>query len=184
MKSILAGIVIAIGAYINLKIGGSVGAGLFAVGLYLVCVFKLKLYTGKVGYTGILKNLPILLGNAIGALLLWFYPTEKAIEVMQTKLATPLHITFINSIICGILIYGAVEAYKQKKDYMIIICVPAFILFGAEHCVADMCYAASAHTFSWQLLVFMLIVIVGNSLGSLIFRYFTKGDVNSCDMQA
>ena len=82
MKSILAGIAIAIGAYINLKIGGSVGAGLFAVGLYLVCVFKLNLYTGKVGYTGILKNLPILLGNAIGALLLWFYPTEKAVEVI------------------------------------------------------------------------------------------------------
>lgn len=82
IKSILAGIAIAIGAYINLKIGGVAGAVLFSVGLFLVCIFKLNLYTGKVGYTGIIKNLPILLGNAVGALLLWFYPTEKAIEVM------------------------------------------------------------------------------------------------------
>ena len=59
VKSILAGIAIAIGAYINLKIGGIAGAVLFSVGLFLVCNFGLNLYTGKVGYTGIIKNLLI-----------------------------------------------------------------------------------------------------------------------------
>lgn len=174
IKSILAGIAIAIGAYINLKIGGIAGAILFSVGLFLVCNFKLNLYTGKVGYTGIRKNLLILLGNAIGSLFLYFYPTEKAIETIQNKLNTPLYISFLNAIICGILIYAAVEAFKQKKDYMILVCVPAFILFGAEHCVADMCYAASAHICSWQLILFLIIIILGNSIGSLLFRFFTK----------
>lgn len=174
IKSILAGIAIAIGAYINLKLGGITGAVLFAVGLFLVCNFKLNLYTGKVGYTGIIKNLPILLGNLIGSLILYFYPTEKAIEIIQNKINIPLHITFINSIICGILIYAAVDCFKKGKDYMILVCVPAFILFGAEHCVADMCYAASAHICSWQLILFLVIIILGNSIGSLLFRYFTK----------
>ena len=174
IKSILAGIAIAIGAYINLKLGGIAGAVLFAVGLFLVCNFKLNLYTGKVGYTGIIKNLPILLGNLIGSLILYFYPTEKAIEIIQNKINTPLHITFINSIICGILIYAAVDCFKKEKDYMILVCVPAFILFGAEHCVADMCYAASAHFISIDLIIFIVVVILGNSIGSLIFRYFTK----------
>ena len=57
---------------------------------------------------------------------------------------------------------------------MILVCVPAFILFGAEHCVADMCYAASAHFISIDLIIFIVAVILGNSIGSLIFRYFTK----------
>lgn len=174
IKSILAGIAIAIGAYINLKVGGIAGAILFSVGLFLVCNFKLNLYTGKVGYMGIIKSLPILLGNVIGSLFLYFYPTEKAIEIMQNKINAPLYISFLNAIICGILIYAAVEAFKQNKDYMILICVPAFILFGAEHCIADMCYAASAHIFSWQLILFLIIIILGNSIGSLLFRFFTK----------
>ena len=173
-KSILAGVAIAIGAYINLKIGGVAGAVFFSVGLFLVCIFNLKLYTGKVGYTGIIRNLPILLGNLIGSLILLFYPTEKAVEIMKAKMNVSPPITFLNSIICGILIYAAVEAFKKRREYMIIICVPAFILFGAEHCVADMCYAASAHYFSFELVLFLLTVIIGNSIGSLIFRYFTK----------
>lgn len=86
ITSILAGIAIAIGAYVNLKVGGVAGAVLFSVGLFLVCNFRLKLYTGRVGYTGIIKNLPILLGNLIGAGLLYLYPTEKATELMAAKM--------------------------------------------------------------------------------------------------
>ena len=176
IKSIFAGIAIAIGALINLKIGGIAGAVFFSVGLYLVCVFNLNLYTGKVGYTGIIKNLLILLGNLIGSLILYFYPMDNAKFVIKTKMNTPLYITFINAIICGILIYAAVEAFKKGKEYMIVICVPAFILFGAEHCIADICYAASAHALSWNLTLMIAIVVLGNSIGSIIFRYFTKGE--------
>ena len=184
MRSILAGIAIAIGAYINLRFGGIAGAVFFSVGLYLVCNFGLKLYTGKVGYTGIVKNLPILLGNLIGSLILLFYPIDNAQTIIQNKLDTPLYISFINAIICGILIYAAVEMFKKGKDYMIAVCVPSFILFGAEHCVADMCYAAAARMISWQLVLFICIIVIGNSIGSLLFRFLTKGDIDSCDTQA
>ena len=184
MKSILAGIAIAIGAYINLRFGGIAGAVFFSVGLYLVCNFGLKLYTGKVGYTGIVKNLPILLGNLIGSLILYIYPMDNAKTIIQNKLDTPLYISFVNAIICGFLIYAAVEMFKQGKDYMIAVCVPAFILFGAEHCVADMCYAASAQTISLQLVLFICVIVIGNSIGSLLFRFLTKGDIDSCDTRA
>ena len=123
VKSILAGIAIAIGAYINLNIGGVAGAVVFSVGLFLVCHFQLNLYTGKVGYTGIINNLPILLGNAIGAIILYFYPIDKAVEVVEKKLNTPLYITFINAFICGILIYAAVECFKYGKEYMVLLCL-------------------------------------------------------------
>jgi formate/nitrite transporter FocA (FNT family) len=176
MKSVLAGISIAIGAYINLKLGGIAGAIFFAVGLYLVCNFQLNLYTGKVGYSGIINNLPILCGNIVGSILLYLYPTENAQILILNKLNIPLYITFINAVICGVLIYAAVEAFKRHKDYMIAICVPGFILFGAEHCIADICYIASAHMISLDILLFILIVILGNSIGSLLFRICTEED--------
>ena len=176
IKSILAGVAIGIGSYINLKTGGITGAILFRVGLFLVCHFQLNLYTGKVGYTGIIKNLLILLGNFIGSLFLLFMPQNTARYIMEDKLSEPLHVTFINAIICGILIYAAVECFRRGSQYMIVVCVPAFIAFGAEHCVADMCYAANAHMFSWRLCLFMLIVILGNSIGSILFRLCTKGE--------
>ena len=174
MRSILAGIAIAIGAYINLKIGGIAGAIFFSVGLYLVCIFKLNLYTGKVGYTGIIKNLPILLGNLIGSFILYFYPTEEAKILIEKKVNGLGAVTFVNAVICGFLIYAAVEAFKRHKEYMILVCVPAFILFGAEHCVADMCYAVSARAFSLELVEFLILVILGNSAGSLLFRFITE----------
>ena len=176
VKSILAGIAIGIGSYVNLRLGGIAGAFLFSVGLFLVCHFRLNLYTGKVGYTGIIKNLQFLLGNLIGSLFLWFLPQNTAKFVMTQKLGEPLYVTFLNAIICGILIYAAVECFRRGHHYMIAICVPAFILFGAEHCVADMCYAANAHMFSLELCLFILIVVLGNSIGSILFRLFTKGE--------
>ena len=174
IKSILAGIAIGIGALINLKVGGIAGAIFFSVGLFLVCIFRLNLYTGKVGYTGVAENLPILLGNAIGCMFLLLYPMDNAKTIIANKLSTPFYITFINAIICGILIYAAVEAFKQGREYMILICVPAFILCGAEHCVADICYAASARIISVDLVYFILTVVIGNSIGSYVFRAITE----------
>lgn len=171
IKSILGGIAIAIGAYINLQHSGIIGALFFSIGLYLICHFNLNLYTGKVGYTGIIKNLPILFGNFLGSLIMLCYPNNQAQIIMTNKLAIPLYISFLNAIICGILIYAAVDCFKQNKEYMILLCVPAFILFGAEHCIADICYIISARLFTIQSLIFIIVIILGNSIGSIIFNY-------------
>jgi formate/nitrite transporter FocA (FNT family) len=52
--------------------------------------------------------------------------------------------------------------------------VPAFILAGFEHCVADIFYLAAAWKhglgFDANQLLFLLMVILGNSAGALIMN--------------
>ena len=47
---ILAGIAISVGGTVFLKVGGIIGAVLFAFGLTTVVYYKLKLYTGTAGF--------------------------------------------------------------------------------------------------------------------------------------
>ena len=48
--AVLAGICIAIGGTVNLRVGGVAGAVLFAFGLTTVVYYGLKLYTGTAGF--------------------------------------------------------------------------------------------------------------------------------------
>ena len=83
LKGILAGLAIGLGGflfilvtkYVEGELGKVLGALIFPVGLTLVCVFGLSLYTGKIGLifekkqtTTFYISLPIMIvGNAIGA---------------------------------------------------------------------------------------------------------------------
>ena len=57
LKGILAGLSIGLGGflyilmvhYVEGELGKVLGSLLFAIGLFLVCTFKLSLYTGKIG---------------------------------------------------------------------------------------------------------------------------------------
>lgn len=49
-KAFLAGLMISIGGFVNLSLGGIAGALFFAVGLYAICALELNLYTGKIGF--------------------------------------------------------------------------------------------------------------------------------------
>ena len=65
--------------------------------------------------------------------------------------------------------YVAVGLFKEKKTPLgIIFAIPAFILAGFEHSIADMGYFAIAGIYSAKALGFIWIVILGNSIGSLI----------------
>ena len=75
IRSILAGVCIALGGAIFIKLGGVVGACMFAFGLLAVVHFKLPLYTGTAGFIDLLKApeylkmTAILLGNIVGCIL-------------------------------------------------------------------------------------------------------------------
>lgn len=135
---------------------------------------NLKLFTGTIGYienkNDIKENLIILIGNIIGCIILIFFPNPAAVAIVTTKLSYPFLIVLIKSIICGMFIYCAVSCYRKKKDYMVPVCVSGFILFGAEHCIADLCYIISAQMLSISTLIFLIIVTVGNSIGAIIFH--------------
>lgn len=176
-KSAFGGIAIGIGSLIFLNLGGVAGMIGFSIGLYLILWFHLNLYTGKIGYITkktVGSTFLILLGNLVGCLLMLIFPsTSAAVTLMATKVATPWYLVLVKSIICGVLIYAAVEQYKQGKEYAPIIAVPAFIACGAEHCIADFCFVLLAGP-SLSFIPFFLLVVAGNSIGSIIFRLVTK----------
>ena len=80
LKSILAGLMIAIGGTIFLSVQNKVvGASLFSIGLIGILVYNFNLYTGKIGYLITNFNLKyikelfiILLGNFIGSSFIGF----------------------------------------------------------------------------------------------------------------
>lgn len=178
IKSVGAGVAIAIGTLIYLNLLNWVGAVFFSIGLYLVLWFGLNLYTGKVGYIkskrDVIDVLFIFLGNAIGcALMFCSFGNAAAITIASAKLAQPLWLAAIRAVLCGILIYAGVDQYKKGKEYAPIIAVPAFILLGAEHSIADLCFFFAAGAFTPQAALFILVIAIGNAIGSLLWRAIT-----------
>jgi len=78
-------------------------------------------------------------------------------------------------IFCGMLMFIAADVYKNKKSYLgAFICVPVFILAGSEHSIADMFYFCAAGVFSLDMLIFILLVALGNAIGGVIIPLFQK----------
>lgn len=174
-KSILAGICIAIGALIYLNVGGILGAFLFSIGLFTILHFGFNLYTGKVAYMttnpkDIRNILIILMGNIIGCCFLFAFPTAAAGSIVAAKLAQSVAAVLFKSILCGILIYIAVEGFKGGNQLITLLAIPTFILCGAEHSIANICFMIAASCFSLEALIFICIVIIGNAIGSILFH--------------
>ena len=116
-----------------------------------------------------------LLGNLLGTLLAGFLIAyalpqlrDAALTACEKRLTQlPLQ-TVIRGFFCGILMYSAVWIYREKKTALgILFCIPVFILAGFEHSIADMFYFALAGLFNTRALVFILLVVLGNSLGGM-----------------
>lgn len=194
MKKNIKMFLLAIGAGLAISIGGTVylsvdnkiiGSLLFAVGLYAIVLNGLFLYTGKVGYlvdqSDKIEYLGLLaitwLGNLAGT---WIGAVavlntriqgirENAVGICETKLADgPLSI-FLLAIFCGILMYIAVDGFREKENPLILfICVSVFILSGFEHCIANMFYFSIAGAWSLKTIVYLIIMTLGNSLGGML----------------
>ena len=188
LKSILAGVLIALAGVVYLSCTDKVvGSFLFSFGLLGVFLLEANLYTGKVGYINSKKDvfdLLIMLGfNLISAFLVGLIAKtgslhDSANAVVSAKLDVfydTWWITLLKSIGCGICIYGSVEGYKKTKSFIpVILGVMCFILAGFNHVVADAFYIGAAR-FYWINLVYLLLVAVGNAIGSILIRLLQKG---------
>ena len=180
INSIWGGIMISIGAMIYLNCPNKVvGAFLFSIGLITIMIFKFKLYTGEIGYIRRLSEIPyiltVLIGNFIGCASILMIPTNNAEEIVVNKLSYCLPYTFGKSVIRGILIYVCVATYRATKNwYIVLIGVPTFILCGAEHSIADLCFIFAAREFTLNALIFIMVVVIGNAVGSLCISLCTQ----------
>ena len=195
IKSILAGIMIGIGGTIYLSLDNKiVGSILFAIGLFIIVVYSSNLYTGKMGYLinnfnkKYIRELIItLIGNFIGTFFVGFVLrytriytsiSDKAKGLVDIKLNDTLISILILSFFCGILMYLAVNTYKEVKDigkYLaVFLGVIVFILCGFEHCIANMYYFSVSSTWSLNTLLYLLVMILGNSLGGILIPLCNK----------
>ena len=189
VSGILAGMSIALGGTVYLSLDSKVlGALFFTVGLFVVCSFDLSLFTGKVCYVfqndfSYAARLPVIwLGNLIGtavvAALVRFSRiasvAEKAMSMCQVKTADSLLSLFLLGVLCNILIYIAVEGYKNNphelgKYLALFFGVTVFILSGTEHCVADMYYFWVAGAWNGRAVLCILVITLGNCVGGILF---------------
>lgn len=184
INAVLAGIMIGIGATSYLSCDNKyIGAVLFTVGLFTICAFGLELYTGKVGYIPLrrMKYISEVAlaagGNIVGCLLASFaLRTDKlyetALMLCNAKLAQPYYRLFLLAIMCGILMYIAVHTYKTQMGFSklvgVFLCVPAFILCGFEHSIADTFYLCLAGIFTPQAAIVLVLTLLGNAAGGML----------------
>lgn len=202
---IFAGLAIGLGSFVftitSAYLKGTGGlmfaSALFSIGLILVCVLGLQLYTGKVGVVFDNReklvenaiNLPIMLvGNAIGAFALGIAchfifnnvpdVMNRIAEIADAKIDYVNHNVFLEGLFCGALVYIAVYFFKNLQNWGmkiigIITAVTLFVYCGFQHCIANMFYFAM--NFDWvhwniNFLWNILIVVLLNSVGALLVR--------------
>lgn len=180
-KSTLAGLLISLGATAFLTADNKiVGALLFSIGLTAVILLEANLYTGKIGYVNskakLISAALILIQNLLVALVcgLIFYSTKNNIceNLWLNKLTKSWYEFLFDSIGCGICIYLSVELYKKTGSiFVIVLGVLVFILSGFEHCIADIFYLSASMSFDLKSILYILIAIIGNSIGSLLIRF-------------
>ena len=183
-----AGIMISIGGCVFLSCMGInkiLAACLFSVALLCICFQGYSLFTGKIGFIlsdhsreAVSTLLLGLLGNIIATLVFGIalgYATpvikDVAVSICEAKLDQELPAAFIRACFCGMLMYQAVSIYKNHNKNLsgIFICIPVFILSGFEHSIANMFYFSAAGIFSIEVVIYILVVILGNTVGAILF---------------
>lgn len=192
-KAVCAGALIGIACIANLSVGGGIrGAICFCVGLLVIVYSKLFLYTGMIGKLiyapvgnkpDIEKLFITLLGNVIGTglmvLALKFSRLNdllpKAETIASAKLADTWFSIFLLSIFCGVLVYFATYKFKRGNItdlFVLLFCVTVFVVIGFEHSIASSFYLFLS--LSWKSLLYFLIMVLGNSIGSCLVAWVVK----------
>lgn len=164
--------------------GGAISAVLFSFGLISILMFGFSLYTGAVGYVvekrNFLNILIIFVGNIVGCVPFSLLYNDFSRELFNQKIEQNFGIVFFKAFICGIIIYLCVEASKNKKSlWYSLLGVPAFILSGAEHSIANVAYMLIGRCVSLRGIIFLLVVAIGNAVGSIVLNHFKNTEQKS-----
>ena len=180
-KSIAASILIGLGGYVLLKISTPIGPFLFALGLLGICYLNLNLFTGKCGFF-IQDKIPltdlieILLINIMGGICIGIIISIIDPTLIESAQARVINWSFslqffIQSILCGIIMYTAVAMYKKGTALGILFGIPLFIFCGMQHSIANAVYFGIAGVGNWMLILFCAL---GNWIGSIIMWLLCK----------
>ena len=190
IKALAAGGAISLGGFANIHSQDPiVGSLFFCIGLFVILVWELNLYTGKLcNLTLEYKNLLLIyLGNFLGCFLfgtlLRIVSSSTLIDNMSTSLQmrveSPWYISLIRGFLCNLCIFIAVRGYNDldrewKKLLSLILGVSVFVLCRFEHCVADMFYITLCNAWNWKSLGFLMLVTIGNTIGGITIPIILK----------
>jgi formate/nitrite transporter len=163
-KSVLAGVLIAIGALFSIRAAtyGPVVQGLcFSVGLFAVLCTGSRLFTGsmlaieavwrkEMGLSDAMVMWVTLWAfNFVGAVCVALMASQMGFDVAsvaQAKAAMPWHELLIRSVLCNVLVCLAVWTFNHSDRLLVdalascVLPVACFVACGFEHSVADMLY--------------------------------------------
>ena len=193
-RSVLAGVFISVGAICYLNNPNIVGAILFSIGIMAVIALACPLYTGKIGFIN--KNNygdmgVVLTCNLIGSfgsgIIYGLCASDNicavANNIIVHKLYQPYLTQFIMGIGCGICIYLCVLfAKKFSNPVLIALPIVVFITSGYNHCIADTFYYAVSGRFNDEFILYLIRVIAGNSVGSIVVHQILKHTKISLDI--
>lgn len=178
-QSLMAGLLIGLGACGFLALGGLPGAIIFAFGLVGVVLSGTLLYTGR---AGVMTDIPALgkiwFWNVVGCILLGLMVVaiggdmaSRAQDVVAGRLAQGPLRSLIRAAGCGLIIDLAVWLYRSTKSIVpVLFGVPLFIVCGFYHSIADVVYLVAAWKWDNAILWYYPIIVIGNYLGCNVRR--------------
>ena len=188
-ESVFAGILIGIAGW-GFLANPVIGMFLFCVGLIAVVKYRARLYTGTAGFLSgwrdILPLLMILFGNIVGCLVVATVSLfsnlalpEAATGIVNARLRVGWVGAGMLAIGCGLLMSLAVDFARRNNDFSdwlpLLFAVPAFILCGFPHCVADAFYCCvyllNTPDVEWgSLAAYYVAIVLGNFIGCNAYR--------------
>ena len=148
-QSIMAGILIGLGACGFLALGGLTGAIIFAFGLIGVVLTGIPLYTGRAGVmTSIPGIIKVWWWNVVGAMAVGLVVAaiggsmaESAYNTVAAHVAQGPWRGFLRAVGCGLVIDLSVWFYRSSKSLVpVLFGIPLFIVCGFYHSIADVVY--------------------------------------------
>lgn len=216
LQAIAAGVFISLGGFLFIgskwlftnfdskysEFGNVIGSCLFGVGLLLICITKMKLYTGKVGLlfedtitcSVIISLFIMLIGNlgstiGVGIFVNWLMKTLKVnayLNVNHKVASSKLKLSSIEdfvkcaiqSMLCGSCVHLGVRCFNMfngnfKGKILVIFCVFWFVYSGYQHCIANTFYFASSLIHDNNAYINVAICVVGNMFGTIPISLFT-----------
>ena len=181
-KAAASGILISIGGCVLLASTKSgmmwAGAVLFSLGLFAICAEHFKDFK-YIRLVLLILVVNLLTTFIMGILVSFCLPdiAESARASYASKLAADPKKWVLSSILCGLLMYLAVDLWKRGQKIGVFLCVPVFIFSGFDHSIANSFYNGAAigeQTFTFRNLAFVVVVVLGNALGGMILPMLTR----------
>ena len=174
IQSLLAGTLIGMGDLVYVVSESHIlGSFLFSLGLLSILIKGYPLYTGRIGYVEGMRDLWKPVGGMLPIIVMNFIGIALVCSLANAS----------SSWGCGAMMYLAVNGWRKTSNPLTVIMpIMFFILCGFEHCIANYGYfwmwiARDGFTHLADRIVELplgfsvnlLIMIVGNALGSLTF---------------